>query len=134
MTRTLVLTNHKEGVGKSTSAANIAFGLVQVLRSAGAPNPRVLLVDTDSQGHASLLTTGSKNVAEKVACPVLIQVCEFPSLVSTVSVHRIGALIGDKAQLTVYPASHFDIYLGEYFQNAVAEQVDFLVRTLLKCA
>ncbi len=60
MTRTLVLTNHKGGVGKSTSASNIAFGLVQVLRSADARNSRVLLVDTDSQGHATLVTTGSK--------------------------------------------------------------------------
>jgi cellulose biosynthesis protein BcsQ len=54
MTRTLVLTNRKGGVGKSTSATNIAFGLVQVLRSAGAPNPRVLLVDTDSRLSLSL--------------------------------------------------------------------------------
>ena len=61
MTRTLVLTNHKGGVGKSTSATNIAFGLVNVLRSAGAANPRVLLIDTDSQGHATLVTTGSKD-------------------------------------------------------------------------
>jgi chromosome partitioning protein len=61
MTRTLVLTNHKGGVGKSTSATNIAFGLVQILRSASAPNSRVLLVDTDSQGHATLVTTGSKD-------------------------------------------------------------------------
>ena len=39
---------------KTTSATNIAFGLVNVLRLAGAPNPRVLLVDTDSQGHATI--------------------------------------------------------------------------------
>ncbi len=58
MTRTFVFTNHKGGVGKSTSATNIAFGIAGVLRRAGAPNPRVLLVDTDSQGHATLVTTG----------------------------------------------------------------------------
>jgi hypothetical protein len=46
-----VMTNHKGGVGKSTSATNIAFGMVQVLRQAGASNTRVLLIDTDSQGH-----------------------------------------------------------------------------------
>ncbi|MEQ8673439.1 MAG: ParA family protein [Aggregatilineales bacterium] len=58
MTRSLVLTNHKGGVGKSTSATNIAFGLVQLLRHIKAVNSRVLLIDTDSQGHASLVTTG----------------------------------------------------------------------------
>jgi chromosome partitioning protein len=58
MTRVFALTNHKGGVGKSTSATNIAFGMTGVLRRAGAPNNRVLLIDTDSQGHATLVTTG----------------------------------------------------------------------------
>ena len=58
MTHSIVLTNHKGGVGKSTSATNIAVGLVQVLRHLNAPNTRVLLIDTDSQGHATLVTTG----------------------------------------------------------------------------
>jgi chromosome partitioning protein len=57
MTRVFVLTNHKGGVGKSTSATNIALGLAGVLRRAGASNSRILLIDTDSQGHASLVTT-----------------------------------------------------------------------------
>ena len=61
MTRSIVLTNHKGGVGKSTSATNIAVGLVQVLRHVKAPNSRVLLIDTDSQGHATLVTTGYNN-------------------------------------------------------------------------
>jgi chromosome partitioning protein len=58
MTRVFVFTNHKGGVGKSTSATNTAFGIVGMLRRANAPNCRVLLVDTDSQGHATLVTTG----------------------------------------------------------------------------
>lgn len=61
MTRIFALTNHKGGVGKSTSATNIAFGIVGVLRQAGAKNPRVLLIDTDSQSHATLVTTGRKD-------------------------------------------------------------------------
>src|SRR5688572_16622433 len=61
MTRVFVLTNHKGGVGKSTSATTIALGLAGVLRSAGAPNSRVLLIDTDSQAHATLVTTGRTN-------------------------------------------------------------------------
>jgi chromosome partitioning protein len=58
MTRTIVLTNHKGGVGKTTSATNIALGLVRVLRHLKARNTRVLLIDTDSQAHATLVTTG----------------------------------------------------------------------------
>ena len=61
MVKIFVFTNHKGGVGKSTSATNIAFGLAGMLRHTGSPNPRVLLVDTDSQGHATLVTTGTKD-------------------------------------------------------------------------
>ena len=32
-----------------------------MLRRAGAPNPRVLLIDTDNQAHATLVITGSKD-------------------------------------------------------------------------
>src|SRR5450432_2599470 len=61
MTRVIVFTNHKGSVGKSTSATNIAFGMVGLLRKAEAPNCRVLLIDTDSQAHATLVTTGRKD-------------------------------------------------------------------------
>ena len=46
---------------KSTSATNIALGIVHLLRRADASNCRVLLIDTDSQAHASLVTTGRKD-------------------------------------------------------------------------
>ncbi len=61
MTRVFVFTNHKGGVGKSTSATNCALGIVSMLRHASAANSRVLLIDTDSQAHATLVTTGTKN-------------------------------------------------------------------------
>lgn len=61
MTRVFVITNHKGGIGKSTSATNIALGMVHLLRRANASICRVLLIDTDSQGHASLVTTGRKD-------------------------------------------------------------------------
>lgn len=61
MTRVFAFTNHKGGIGKTTSATNIALGITSVLKAANAPNPRVLLIDTDSQGHATLITTGRNN-------------------------------------------------------------------------
>jgi hypothetical protein len=48
-------------VGKPTFATNIEFGFVQMLRAAGTANPRVLLVDTDSQGHPTLVARGRKD-------------------------------------------------------------------------
>jgi chromosome partitioning protein len=90
MTRIFVLTNHKGGVGKSTSATTIALGLAGVLRQAGASNPRVLLIDTDSQGHASLVTTGRNDygadnslysvlMADRSTAPQVLANCITPS-------------------------------------------------------
>ncbi len=90
MTRVFVLTNHKGGVGKSTSATNIAFGLAGVFRQVGAANSRVLLIDTDSQGHATLVTTGRNNygaddslytvlMAERSSAPQVLINCIVPS-------------------------------------------------------
>jgi chromosome partitioning protein len=90
MTRVFVLTNHKGGVGKTTSATNIALGITGMLRQAGAPNSRVLLVDTDSQGHATLVTTGRNDfgadhslytvlMAERKAAPQVLANCIVPS-------------------------------------------------------
>jgi chromosome partitioning protein len=58
MTFVYVLTNHKGGVGKSTTATTIALGIAGFLRELKAPKQRVLLIDTDSQSHATLVTTG----------------------------------------------------------------------------
>lgn len=66
MTRIFVLTNHKGGVGKSTSATTIAFGITSILHHTGATNSRVLLIDTDSQGHATLITTGHNDFGASI--------------------------------------------------------------------
>jgi len=90
MTRVFVLTNHKGGVGKSTSATNIAFGISRILAKSNAPNSRVLLIDTDSQGHATLVTTGRNDfgrddslytviTAEKKDAPIVLANCILPA-------------------------------------------------------
>ena len=81
MSRTYVFTNHKGGVGKSTSATNIAFGISAMLRNAGASNPRVLLIDTDSQAHATLVTTGRNDFDESNSLyTVLMADWQYPKI------------------------------------------------------
>lgn len=58
--RSVCLTNNKGGVGKTTTAVTLAHGLVILLRHNNLPH-RVLLIDTDSQAHATLLTTGRRD-------------------------------------------------------------------------
>lgn len=57
MTIILTVANEKGGVGKTTTAVNLAAGLALRLRDEAAPKNRVLLIDIDPQGHA-LLATG----------------------------------------------------------------------------
>ncbi|MBZ0308198.1 MAG: ParA family protein [Anaerolineae bacterium] len=69
---TVVLTNNKGGVGKTTTTTNFAYGLCQSLKNAGAANCRVLIVDTDSQAHATLTATGRKDYSRHNSlCAVL---------------------------------------------------------------
>jgi chromosome partitioning protein len=64
-TPVFVLTNHKGGVGKSTSATTLAHAFLVILEKGGVTNPRVLIIDTDSQGHSTVLTTRRKDFGEE---------------------------------------------------------------------
>ena len=82
----LCIVSRKGGVGKTTSAVHIAAGLVR-------PGNRVLLIDTDTQGHCShmlgiapgpglgeLITEGNRNITE--ARPGLDLLAGGPGLAS----------------------------------------------------
>jgi chromosome partitioning protein len=90
MTPRLVFSNNKGGVGKTSTTANVACGLVHALREIKAPNTRVLAIDCDSQSHLSLLLTGRNNfgrddslytvaVAERKNAAAVLAQCITPS-------------------------------------------------------
>lgn len=67
--------------------------------------------------------------AAKVQCPVLVCVCD------TDTVAPAGATLrhvqrAPKGEITRYPDGHFDIYVGQAFERVVADQIDFLKRTV----
>ena len=66
MGRTIAITNQKGGVGKSTTAINLAAGL-------GANDKRVLLVDIDPQGNATSGIGTEKNTVEQCIYNVIIE-------------------------------------------------------------
>ena len=68
MKRVLAIANQKGGVGKTTTAVNLAASL-------SATKRRVLLIDMDPQGNATMGCGVDKNSQARTSCDVLLGEC-----------------------------------------------------------
>ena len=67
-----------------------------------------------------------------VRCPVLLQICDQDiTTTPPKAVERAERELDELAHVLHYPIDHFDIYLDEWFEQAVADQVEFLRACLL---
>ena len=68
--------------------------------------------------------------ARKVRCPVLVCVCDADETTPPAPAVKL-ARNAPRGELVHYPIGHFDIYVGEHFERAVADQTRFLQRVLM---
>ena len=67
--------------------------------------------------------------AKDVGCPLLVQIATEDAVTPPGPATRVAER-APRGELRSYPCRHFDIYVGELFERAVADQVDFLERHL----
>lgn len=68
--------------------------------------------------------------AARVRCPLLVCVAEDDAITPPPPAEK-AARVAPRGELRTYGGGHFDIYLGELFEQAVRDQVDFLRRHVI---
>jgi fermentation-respiration switch protein FrsA (DUF1100 family) len=68
--------------------------------------------------------------ARNIRCPVLLQICEHDSIIPKSAAEETEKELGEYAEVIYYPIGHFDIYMGDNFEKAVNDQLDFFKKHL----
>jgi hypothetical protein len=66
--------------------------------------------------------------ADRLPCPMLVQIADRDSVAPRKAAQDAAWRATGRAEVRTYPIGHFDIYTGEPFERAVADQLHFLSR------
>jgi pimeloyl-ACP methyl ester carboxylesterase len=120
------------------------FRRAHYLPTVGPPGSLAIMSSDDADtGYRALLPPGARldvaarialsvglyrpvNLAHRVRCPVLVQVCERDSVAPAAAAERAIAGLGALAEVRRYPIGHFEPYFGEHFERSVTDQLEFL--------
>ena len=65
--------------------------------------------------------------AKEISAPIFFAICETDTVAPAKAAEKHAAK-APRGEVKVYPFGHFDIYVGEPFEQAVADYLDFLQR------
>jgi uncharacterized protein len=67
---------------------------------------------------------------ERVRCPILIQIADRDSVAPAAAARAAAWRAKGRVEVREYPCPHFDVYLGEWRERAIADQLHFVRRRL----
>ncbi len=68
--------------------------------------------------------------ADRLPCPILIQIADRDTVAPVKAAQDAAWRATGRAEVRTYPIGHFEIYLGAPFEQAIADQLNFLRRHL----
>jgi len=127
MKRVIAVTNQKGGVGKTTTAVNLTASLAATKR-------RVLLIDIDPQGNATMGCGVDKSQLTRSSCEVLLGECDVAS--ALVPVAEAGfTLLPANADLTAAEVRLLTMVAGREtrLRNALKPVLDSFDVVIIDC-
>jgi hypothetical protein len=67
---------------------------------------------------------------DQLPCPILLAICDQDVIAVPGAAEATARRAGQRATVKHDPIGHFDIYLGEWFERSVTDQVAFLQEAL----
>jgi fermentation-respiration switch protein FrsA (DUF1100 family) len=68
---------------------------------------------------------------DQVRCPILVQIADRDSVAPPAAARAATWRAKGRVEVREYPCAHFDIYLGDWRDRLIADQLHFLRRHLV---